>query len=250
VRLLTYTSEDVRLASELFFRLLNNRILPLTDTLGSEYVENNDIREIVNIMAEEAGLFVFSTMENLHLVSEKENSIFATNYTQMKEKYNKLLRKKHFHLANIIISVYLAEIDRESNFSFRIEDAAISYYKLEELVTETLDSWKKRNEEENFSEDFAIAIDDIHHLWTVEMSHSKVNKDGTLSLSSNNRIGFINEALRPLEQENLIINLHSEFKIIPKKELYERLDYLYHGGDRYREMMELIKATRGDENNA
>lgn len=250
MRLLTYTSEDVRLASELFFRLLNNRILPLTDTLGSEYVENNDIREIVNIMAEEAGLFVFSTMENLHLVSEKENSIFATNYTQMKEKYNKLLRKKHFHLANIIISVYLAEIDRESNFSFRIEDAAISYYKLEELVTETLDSWKKRNEEENFSEDFAIAIDDIHHLWTVEMSHSKVNKDGTLSLSSNNRIGFINEALRPLEQENLIINLHSEFKIIPKKELYERLDYLYHGGDRYREMMELIKATRGDENNA
>lgn len=250
MRLLTYTSEDVRLASELFFRLLNNRILPLTDTLGSEYVENNDIREIVNIMAEEAGLFVFSTMENLHLVSEKENSIFATNYTQMKEKYNKLLRKKHFHLANIIISVYLAEIDRESNFSFRIEDAAISYYKLEELVTETLDSWKKRNEEENFSEDFAIAIDEIHHLWTVEMSHSKVNKDGTLSLSSNNRIGFINEALRPLEQENLIINLHSEFKIIPKKELYERLDYLYHGGDRYREMMELIKATRGDENNA
>ena len=250
MRLLTYTSEDVRLASELFFHLLNNRILPLTDTLGSEYVENNDIREIVNIMAEEAGLFVFSTMENLHLVSEKENSIFATNYTQMKEKYNKLLRKKHFHLANIIISVYLAEIDRESNFSFRIEDAAISYYKLEELVTETLDSWKKSNEEENFSEDFAIAIDDIHHLWTVEMSHSKVNKDGTLSLSSNNRIGFINEALRPLEQENLIINLHSEFKIIPKKELYERLDYLYHGGDRYREMMELIKATRGDENNA
>ena len=62
------------------------------------------------------------------------------------------------------------------------------------MVTETLDSWKKRNEEENFSEDFAIAIDDIHHLWTVEMSHSKVNKDGTLSLSSNNRIGFINEA--------------------------------------------------------
>ena len=30
----------------------------------------------------------------------------------------------------------------------------------------------------------------------------------------------------------------------------KELDYLYHGGDRYREMMELIKATRGDENNA
>lgn len=247
---MSYTSEDIRLASELFFRLLNNRILPLSDTLASQYGENNELREIVKTMAEEAGLHIFSTRENLHLVSEKENSIFATTYTQMKEKYNKLLRKKHFYLANIIISVYLAEIDRESNFSFRIEDAAISYYKLEELVSETLDSWKKRNEEENFSEDFAIAIDEIHHLWTVEMSHSKMNKEGTLSLSSSNRLGFINEALKPLEQEKLIINLQNEYKIIPEKELYERLDYLYHGGDRYTEIMDLIKDTREERDHA
>ncbi len=247
---MSYTSEDIRLASELFFHLLNNRILPLSDTLASQYGENNELREIVKTMAEEAGLHIFSTRENLHLVSEKENSIFATTYTQMKEKYNKLLRKKHFYLANIIISVYLAEIDRESNFSFRIEDAAISYYKLEELVSETLDSWKKRNEEENFSEDFAIAIDEIHHLWTVEMSHSKMNKEGTLSLSSSNRLGFINEALKPLEQEKLIINLQNEYKIIPEKELYERLDYLYHGGDRYTEIMDLIKDTREERDHA
>ena len=245
---MSYTTEDIRLASELFFRLLNNRIIPLTDTLASQYGESNELREIVKIIAEEAGLYIFSTRENLHLVSEKENSIFATTYTQMKEKYNRLTRKKHFYLANIIISVYLAEIDRESNFSFRIEDAAISYYKLEELVTETLDSWKKRNEEEQFAEDFAIAIEEIYHLWTVEMSHSKMNKEGGLSLSAGNRIGFINEALRPLEQENLIINLQNEYKIIPQKELYERLDYLYHGGDRYTEIMELIKGRREDKN--
>ncbi|MCK9444111.1 MAG: DUF6063 family protein [Tissierellaceae bacterium] len=244
---MSYTSEEIRLASELFFYLLNNRILPLSDTLAAEYGDNSQIREIVITMAREAGLHIFSTRENLHLVSEKENSIFATTYTQMKERYNRLIRKRHFHLANIIISVYLAEIDRESNFSFRIEDAALSYYKLEELVSETLDSWKKRSEVENFAEDFAIAIEEIYHLWNVEMSHSKVNKDGSLSFSSGNRIGFINEALRPLEQEKLIINLQSEFTIIPKKELYERLDYLYHGGDRYTEIMDLIKETRGED---
>lgn len=247
---MSYTSEDIRLASELFFHLLNNRIVPLTDTLALQYGENNELREIVKTMAKEAGLYIFGTRENLHLVSEKENSIFATTYTQMKEKYNRLLRKKHFYLANIIISVYLAEIDRESNFSFRIEDAALSYYKLEELVTETMESWKKRNVEEKFSENFAIAIEEIYHLWTVEMSHSKMNKEGTLNLSSRNRIGFINEALRPLEQEKLIINLQDEYKIIPEKELYERLDYLYHGGDRYIEIMELIKGTRGEDKNA
>lgn len=247
---MNYTSEDIKLASELFFHLLNNRILPANDVLASQYYDNNEIREILENMAEEGGLRIFGTRENLHLVSNGEDSIFATTYTQMKEKYNRLERKKHFYLANIIICLYLAEIDRENNFSFRIEDAGISYYKLEEIITDTLDSWKKRNKDENFSEDFAIAIDEVHHLWTMEMSHSKEAKDGTgFSLSSKTRLGFIYEALKPLEDEKLIINLPKENRIIPKEELYERLNILYHGGDRYEEIMELIKVTK-EENYA
>lgn len=247
---MNYTSEDIKLASELFFHLLNNRILPANDVLASQYYDNNEIREILENMAEEGGLRIFGTRENLHLVSNGEDSIFATTYTQMKEKYNRLERKKHFYLANIIICLYLAEIDRENNFSFRIEDAGISYYKLEEIITDTLDSWKKRNKDENFSEDFAISVDEVHHLWTMEMSHSKEAKDGTgFSLSSKTRLGFIYEALKPLEDEKLIINLPKENRIIPKEELYERLNVLYHGGDRYEEIMELIKATK-EENYA
>ena len=161
---MNYTSEDIKLASELFFHLLNNRILPANDVLASQYYDNNEIREILENMAEEGGLRIIGTRENLHLVSNGEDSIFATTYTQMKEKYNRLERKKHFYLANIIICIYLAEIDRENNFSFRIEDAGISYYKLEEIITDTLDSWKKRNKDENFSEDFAISVDEVHHL--------------------------------------------------------------------------------------
>lgn len=249
---MSYTSEDIRVASELFFHLLKNRILPSNDILASQYYDNNDIREVLENMAGEGGLRVFGTRENLHLVSEKEGSIFATNYTQMREKYRRLDRKRHFHLANIIICIYLAEIDRDNNFSFRLEDAGISYYKLEEIITNTLDSWKKRNlEEESFSKDFAIAIDEIHNLWTVEMSHSKEGADGVgFSLSSGTRLGFINEALKPLENEGLIINLYKENRIIPKDELYERLETLYHGGDRYEEIMEIIKVTREEVENA
>ncbi|SNS68461.1 hypothetical protein SAMN05446037_101710 [Anaerovirgula multivorans] len=249
---MSYTNEDIKKASELFFHLLNNKILPANDVLASQYYENNEIREILHNMVEEGDLRIFGTRQNLHLVSKGEGSIFATTYTQMKEKYNKLLRKKHFYLANIIICIYLAEIDRENNFFFRIEDAGISYYKLEEIITNTLDSWKKRNEkEESFSQEFAIAIEDIHHLWSVEMSHSKEAKDGTgFSLSSQTRLGFIHEALKPLEQENLIINLSRENRIIPKDELYERLENLYHGGDRYEEIMELIKYEGGEMEDA
>jgi len=247
-----YTSEDIKKASELFFHLLNKRILPANDLLASLYYEDNGIKEIIENMAEEGGLKVLGTRQNLHLVAKGEYSIFATTYSQMKEKYKKLDRKKHFYLANIIICIYLAEIDRENRFTFRIEDAAISYYKLEEVITNTLDSWKKRNEmEESFSADFAIAIDDIHHLWHTDLSHSKEAKDGIgFSLSSQTRLGFIYEALKPLEQENLIINLHRENRIIPKEELYERLDHLYHGGDRYEEIMELIKQDRRETKDA
>lgn len=240
---MSYTNEDIRKASELFFYLLKNRILSANDVLASQFYENNNISEIIKNMAEQGGLRVFGTRRNLHLVAEGEGSVFATTYTHMKERYKKLHRKKHFYLANIIICIYLAEIDRENNFSFRIEDAGISYHKIEEIITNTLDSWKKRNEkEESFSKDFAIAIDEIHDLWTIEMSHSKERKNGVgFSLSPQTRLGFINEALKPLEQEGLIISLYNENRIIPKEELYERLDYLYHGGDRYDEIMEIIK---------
>ncbi len=249
---MSYTSEDIKKASELFFHLLNKKIIPSNDILAAQYYDNNNISEIVKNMAEEGGLRVLSTRQNLHLVSKGEGSIFATTYSQMKEKYNKLYRKKHFYLANIIICIYLAEIDKENNFSFRIEDAGISYYKLEEIITNTLDSWKKRNEkEDSFSKEFAIAIDEIHHLWSVEMSHSKDAKDGVgFSLSSQTRLGFIHEALKPLEQENLIISLNQENRIIPKEELYERLENLYHGGDRYEEIIELIKYNEKEKEDA
>lgn len=249
---MSYTSEDIRNASELFFRLLSNRILPASDILATQFYENNDIREIVKNMAEQGGLRIFGTRQNLHLVADGEGSVFATTYTQMKEKYSKLQRKKHFYLANIIICIYISEIDRENSYSFRIEDAGISYYKLEEIITDTLDSWKKRSEKEDtFSKDFAIAIDEIHRLWNIEMSHSKEGKDGVgFSLSAQTRLGFINEALKPLEQENLIIDLHKENRIVPKEELYERLDNLYHDGDRYNEIMEIIKSYKKGEENA
>ncbi len=128
---MSYTSEDIKKASELFFYLFDKKIISSNDVLANEYYENNAISEIVKNMAEEGGLIVLSTRQNLHLVSKGEGSIFATTYTQMKEKYNKLYRKKHFYLANIIICVFLAEIDRDNDIFFKYEDAGISYYKLE-----------------------------------------------------------------------------------------------------------------------
>jgi len=244
---MSYSNENIQKASQVFFYLLKNKIVPINDTFGNEYIENLEVREIVKTMADEAGLLVFHIGGNVHLVSNPDNSIFATSYTHMKEKYKGLKKKKYFYLANIIICIFLSEVDKEKFVRIRVEEEGISYYKLEDIITKTIESWKKRNdEEENFSKDWALAIDDIYTLWTLELSHSKPSNSEELpfSKSIDTRLGFIHEALKPLKDEGLIVDMMKESRIIPKDELYERLNYLYHSQERYEEIMGLIEDTK------
>lgn len=245
--------EQLQKGGELFFYLLKNQIIPLSDTLAYDFINNPDIQEIVKTMAEQGGLRVFETRENIHMVSKGDDSIFATSYTQMKSKYKKLERKKHFYLANIIICIYLAEVDKEKNIRLRWEEEGITYYALENLITNQLESWKKRlDEEEGFSEDWGIAIEEIYDIWVSDFSISKQSKTGEIEVqrTKDNRFSFIHEALRPLADQNLIIDNTMELKILPKNELYERLDRLYHRQERYDEIMKLIASTKEEEANA
>jgi len=59
-----------------------------------------------------------------------------------------------------------------------------------------------------------------------------------------NRLSFINTALKPLTEQGLIIDQSDELKLIPKAELYERLDELYHSQKRYNKFMDLILESR------
>ncbi len=239
------THEHLQKGSEVFFSLLENRILPLTDARVYSYMEEPEIREVVKAMAQGAGLRILDTRENLHIVSQARDSIFATSYTHMKSKY-KLDRKKYFYLANIIICIYLAEIDKENDIRVRWEEEGVTYYKLEEQVTKVLDSWKTRlDEEDGFAEEWGIAVEEICDIWNNDFSMYKESKTGDVDVqrNKNTRLGFIYEAMRPLADQKLIINNVNELKIIPKMELYERLNYLYHQRDRYKEIMDLIQRT-------
>lgn len=239
-------NEQLQEGAQVFFYLLKNKILPLTDAKAHMYMEDPDVREVVRAMAQEAGLMVFDTRENLHIVSQAYDSIFATSYTHMKSKY-RLDRKKHFYLANIIICIYLAEIDKETHIRVRWEEEGVSYYKLEELVTKVLESWKVRlDEENNFAKEWGIAIEEIYEIWNDDFSMYKESKTGRIDVqrNKNTRLGFIYEAMRPLADQKLIINNVRELRIIPKIELYERLDFLYHDQNRYMEIIKLISETR------
>lgn len=242
--LILFTSEDLQKGSEIFFHLLKNKIVPRVDTLAYEYIDNPDIRQIVNTLAAEAGLKVFDTMENIHLVSNAYGSMFSNSYTQMKDKYKGLKRKKYFYLANIIICVFISMVDKEKNIRIRWEEEGLTYYKLEDEVTKTLESWKKRFDQgEAFSDEWGIALEEIYDLWTNDFSTYKTSQTGDIEVqrTTNNKFSFIHEAFKPLRDQGLIIDNQNELKIIPKIELYERLENLYHKQERYDEIMSLIK---------
>jgi hypothetical protein len=251
---MAYTTENIQKASALFFMLLKENIISIKEPLAEEYLNDNEMRQIVKTMAAEADLIIIETMENLHLVSSANGSIFANSYTQMKEKYKGLKNKKYFYLANLIICVFLSEVDKESNIRIRWEEEGISYAKLEDLVNGVINSWMSRDKkEEGFSEEFGIALKEIYEVWTKDFSPMKNSKTkGTIDVvnTSDNRFSFIYKSLKPLADQKLIYNNTKELKIIPKMELYERLDKVYHNQDRYREFMELIEAAKEENSNA
>ena len=107
-----YNSEEIKKGSQVFFALLKNKILPASDSVAQEYYNSVEVREVVKDMAIEGGLRVFET-RSIHMVTGAYKP-FANSYTQMKEKY-KGWRKRYFYLANIIICIYLAEVDKETH---------------------------------------------------------------------------------------------------------------------------------------
>ena len=237
--------DKIKSATKIFFYLLNKSIVSKSESIIRNYIEDNEVRDTVEIMAEEAGLSIISSHENLHLIVKGENSQFATSYTHMKSKYTDLKNKKYFHLANIIISIFISEIDKEDIGRIRWEEQGITYYKLSDIVSNTLKRWKEKNNSENdFSEEWSLDVDELYNLWHVEFIDMKENEKGEISLRVHDtKMSFIHQALKPLKDQGLIIDLENEHRIIPKIELYERIDYNYHNRPRYQEIMKLVNES-------
>jgi hypothetical protein len=71
---------------------------------------------------------------------------------------------------------------------------------------------------------------------------------GAKKANRRTRIGLIASAMRLLETEELIVILDRDDipKAIPKQELFERIEYLYHDYDRYEMFKELMKNKEGE----
>ncbi|WP_243508582.1 DUF6063 family protein [Cytobacillus oceanisediminis] len=235
------SAESIKKASAVYFTLLKDKVIDENSEHFQAYFDP-DVRQTVLLLADESGTFIIESPKRIQLVVQPTGSVFATNFTHMKDRHKQVETKKHFHLMSVVIMAFLASIDRSQAAKIRTKREGISYYTLERQVNDVIMNWDSiLKAKPDFGEDEKIDMKDVVTTW----KYMEVETDdyGSKKANRRTRIGLIASSMRLLETEGLIVILDREDipKAIPKQELFERIEYLYHDYDRYEMFKELMK---------
>ncbi|MFJ5713033.1 DUF6063 family protein [Neobacillus sp. NPDC093127] len=239
-------AESIKKASAIYFTLLKDRVIDENSEHFQTYFDP-EVRQTVLLLADESGTYIIESPKRIHLVVQPTGSVFATNFTHMKEKHKQVETKKHFHLMSVVIMSFLAAIDRNQAAKIRTKREGISYYALERLVNDLITNWESiLKVKPAFGEEERIDMKEVVILW----KYMEVDTDDYALKKANRRtrIGLIASSMRLLETEGLIVILDRDDipKVIPKQELFERIEYLYHDYDRY-ELFKKLMTVEEDE---
>lgn len=241
-------AEHLSEASALFFELLRRRMIPNHDRALLPYFEKDEVREALKLLTDEAGVWIIQGPQQVHLVSRPEGSAFATSFTHLRRRYPDIETKRYFYILNVILLVFLAEVDVEATRRLRWESNGVSYYQLEKQVDAVLKQWSKQQEESagTFALSWGLAVEEMAAIWETMAVDDESDRD-RLSGNRRSHLGLIHQALRLLKDEGLIYIVEDEKRAIPRGELYERLEAVYHHQDRYREMKRLVREAYGGQ---
>ncbi|WP_284037590.1 DUF6063 family protein [Neobacillus sp. 114] len=239
-------AESIKKASAVYFTLLKEKVIDENSEHFETYFDP-EVRQTVLLLADESGTYIIESPKRIHLVVQPTGSIFATNFTHLKDKHKQIESKKHFHLVSIVIMAFLAAIDSNQAAKIRTKREGISYYSLERLVNDLIMKWDSiLKAKPAFGEEERIDMKDVVTTW----KYMEVETDdyGAKKGNRRTRIGLIASSMRLLETEGLIIILDRDDipKAIPKQELFERIEYLYHDYDRY-ELFKKLMTTEEEE---
>ncbi|MDQ0229124.1 DUF6063 family protein [Metabacillus malikii] len=238
--------ETIKKASAVYFSLLKEKVIDENSEHFKNYFEP-EVRQTVLLMADESGTYIIEAPKRIHLVVQPTGSVFATNFTHMKDKHKQIETKKHFHLMSIIIMAFLAAIDQNQAAKIRTKREGISFYALERQVNDLIMNWDSLlKAKPDFGAEERIDMKDVVTTW--KFMEVDTEDYGLKKATRRTRIGLIASSMRLLETEGLIVILDRDDlpKVIPKQELFERIDYLYHDYDRY-EMFKKLMTKEEDE---
>jgi hypothetical protein len=239
-------AETIKRASAVYFTLLKDKVIDENSEHFQTYFDP-EVRQAVLLLADESGTYIIESPKRIQLVVQPTGSVFATNFTHLKEKHKQVESKKHFHLISVVIMSFLASIDRNQAAKIRTKREGISYYALERQVNDLMIKWESiLKTQPTFGEDERIDMKEVVTTW----KYMEVDTDdfGLKKGNRRTRIGLIAGAMRLLETEGLIVILDRDdiARVIPKTELFERIEYLYHDYDRY-ELFKKLMTTEEDE---
>lgn len=239
-------AETIKQASAVYFSLLKDKVIDENSEHFQVYFEP-EVRQTVLLLADESGTYIIESPKRIQMVVQPTGSVFATNFTHMKEKHRQIETKKHFHLISVIIMSFLAAIDRNQAAKIRTQREGISFYALERQVNDLMNNWERMlKANPNAGEEERIDMKEMAITW----KYMEVDNDdfGLKKGNRRTRIGLITSAMRLLETEGLIVVLDRDDipKAIPKSELFERIEYLYHDYDRYEMFKKLVTEEEGE----
>lgn len=239
-------AESIKKASAIYFSLLKDKVIDEMSEHFQTYFDP-EVRQTVLLLADESGTYIIESPKRIQLVVQPTGSVFATNFTHLKEKHKQVESKKHFHLMSVVIMSFLATIDRNQAAKIRTKREGISYYALERQVNDLIMNWDSiLKTKPNFGEEERIDMKEMVTTW----KYMEVDTDdyGMKKGNRRTRIGLIASSMRLLETEGLIVILDRDDipKVIPKQELFERIEYLYHDYDRY-ELLKKLMTPEEDE---
>ncbi|MED4205429.1 DUF6063 family protein [Neobacillus mesonae] len=234
------SAENTKRAAAVYFTLLKDKVIDEYSEHFQTYFEP-EVRQTVLLLADQSGTFIIESPKRIQLVVQPTGSVFATNFTHMKEKHKQIETKRHFHLISIVIMSFLASIDRNQAAKIRSQREGISYYTLERQVNDLITNWESiLKHKPDFGEEERIDMKEVVSTW--KYMEVETEDYGAKKANRRTRIGLIASAMRLLETERLVVILDRDDipKVIPKQELFERIEYLYHDYDRYELLKQLI----------
>src|SRR3954454_23961030 len=239
-------AETIKRASAVYFSLLKEKVIDENSEHFQTYFDP-EVRQTVLLLADESGTYIIESPKRIQLVVQPTGSVFATNFTHMKEKHKQVETKKHFHLISVVIMAFLASIDRNQAAKIRTKREGISYFALERQVNDLIMNWDSiLKTKPTFGEEEQIDMKEVVTMW----KYMEVDTEdyGVKKANRRTRIGLIASAMRLLETEGLVVILDQNdiSKAIPKQELFERIEYLYHDYDRYERFKQLMIAEEDE----
>ncbi|WP_225434240.1 DUF6063 family protein [Peribacillus tepidiphilus] len=230
-------------AAKLYFTLLQKRYLRSDDELVLPYIESQDVRECIKVLADMSGVRIVKKEKYIHMLVKPNGGVYSTNLSDLRKNVNSYESKVDLYLMGVIWMVIFSEADSELATRVSWENEGISYHKLEELTTKVLHKWKEIDKEQDgrFSREWSLAVNEMYQKWNV--LHLSKQKNGRIIYTKGSKFGLIDAAMRELEKEKMVFlrKLSNTTIVTPTDVFYERLQIRFGQLSSYQNRYEMIK---------